>query len=313
MESVLPQMLRTFFFEDIMLLLEKSELHTPDSDIVTLLSGSRSEMLRADLHVHAQVELFAVLRDTLTFVTENERITLRKNDILFAAPELKHRADFDTTHDYAWINTRFTYELVKSKSTLRLCAFLNGLFATEKRYILLRNQALIADAVRRMSLLCKEGRNDLTGPLLYEIFLEMLEQHRRANRADGQPLLLSDTASMRVSLLDRALREQYMFPLNVSQLARKMSLSERQLERFARRQYGASLRDLVATERIAAAQTMLRTTSKTVQDIAFSVGYASVSCFYTAFKKQLGMTPSEFRERCRSGDGRPGPGGAEHP
>jgi AraC-like DNA-binding protein len=42
---------------------------------------------------------------------------------------------------------------------------------------------------------------------------------------------------------------------------------------------------------------MLRSTGQNIGDVAFAVGYYSISAFSRAFSREMGMTPSEFRKR----------------
>ena len=48
--------------------------------------------------------------------------------------------------------------------------------------------------------------------------------------------------------------------------------------------------------RIKHACDMLRTTDKKVTDIAFAVGYESLGYFNRVFKKEMGLSPSDFRK-----------------
>lgn len=42
---------------------------------------------------------------------------------------------------------------------------------------------------------------------------------------------------------------------------------------------------------------LLRSTGHNIGDVAFAVGYYSISAFSRAFSREMGMTPSEFRKR----------------
>ncbi|MBE5742471.1 MAG: helix-turn-helix transcriptional regulator [Clostridiales bacterium] len=50
------------------------------------------------------------------------------------------------------------------------------------------------------------------------------------------------------------------------------------------------------------AKSLLSSTDMGIKEIAFSVGYSSVSQFHTAFKKMFGFTPKEFRKLCEKTD-----------
>ncbi len=59
---------------------------------------------------------------------------------------------------------------------------------------------------------------------------------------------------------------------------------------------GFTVMAYVSYRRLKNAVQLLRTTDKSVLDIAFEVGYSSHEGFTKAFKKEYGMTPSEYRQ-----------------
>lgn len=49
--------------------------------------------------------------------------------------------------------------------------------------------------------------------------------------------------------------------------------------------------------RMSLAKDALRTTDRTIGELAFEMGYESVSAFSTAFRRVVGCAPKRFRER----------------
>ena len=54
--------------------------------------------------------------------------------------------------------------------------------------------------------------------------------------------------------------------------------------------------------RISSAQNLLETTEYTVAEISDIIGYENPLYFSRLFKKQIGVSPSGFRERVRGGN-----------
>ena len=48
------------------------------------------------------------------------------------------------------------------------------------------------------------------------------------------------------------------------------------------------------------AHTLLRDTSKNISEVASEVGYANVSHFINAYRKQFGITPGTYKKTLRS-------------
>jgi AraC family transcriptional regulator len=51
----------------------------------------------------------------------------------------------------------------------------------------------------------------------------------------------------------------------------------------------------VTRERVLQAQRLIRKTSRSLIDIALEVGYSSPSHFAQVFRREVGMTPAQFR------------------
>ncbi len=82
--------------------------------------------------------------------------------------------------------------------------------------------------------------------------------------------------------------------VSIELAASALCLSARTLSRKLSAE-GASFSDLVTQTRIDVAAELLRNTNKTVGQVAAFVGFASDSSFCRAFKKVLGVSPTEFR------------------
>jgi signal transduction histidine kinase/ligand-binding sensor domain-containing protein/DNA-binding response OmpR family regulator len=83
----------------------------------------------------------------------------------------------------------------------------------------------------------------------------------------------------------------------VSELAREVAQERSYLFRRTRQLFGESPSDLIRSARLQRGATLLVDTNERVADIAYGVGFNSVSYFSQCFLAAYGMTPSAFRER----------------
>jgi len=82
-----------------------------------------------------------------------------------------------------------------------------------------------------------------------------------------------------------------------SELASQAHVSEEHLRRLCKRAFGHSPMAHLTEMRMQRASTLLRSTPRTIEDIALSVGFGSVYSFSTAFKRWAGLPPSHYRDR----------------
>lgn len=87
--------------------------------------------------------------------------------------------------------------------------------------------------------------------------------------------------------------------IGVLDVARRATISRRQLERRFRDALGRTIHDEILRCRVDRARTMLIESDLTLPQIAMASGFASPSYFTTVFRRQTGSTPGEFRAGVR--------------
>jgi AraC family transcriptional regulator len=131
------------------------------------------------------------------------------------------------------------------------------------------------------------------GGMLAELIAAQLaiELRRHCGEAPGTAGL----APWRLRLIDERLAE-VSDPPSLTELADLCQLSVRQLARGFRTSRGCSIGEFVAQRRIELAKRRLAT-DESVKSIALSMGFTSVPSFTRAFRRDVGMPPSQFRAR----------------
>ena len=89
--------------------------------------------------------------------------------------------------------------------------------------------------------------------------------------------------------------ENYAEELTLEELARRLGYSKFHLSRVVSDTFHCNFRTLLNSYRISAAEELLRSTRKTVLDIAYATGFQNQSSFNRVFLKITGMTPNQFR------------------
>ena len=84
--------------------------------------------------------------------------------------------------------------------------------------------------------------------------------------------------------------------LSLGKLASQMEVSNHHLSQIINQQYQGSYYDLIHKYRINEAKRLLLETSFSIADITYEVGYNSKSVFYTEFKRQTQLTPSQYKK-----------------
>lgn len=96
--------------------------------------------------------------------------------------------------------------------------------------------------------------------------------------------------------VDRYIQRHIHQPLDRETLAQIAGISVSQLHRGVVQQTGQSPSDYVRTCRLKRAGQKLRIGAVDIGAVALAAGYGSHNAFSKAFKKQFGLSPSQFRQ-----------------
>ena len=83
----------------------------------------------------------------------------------------------------------------------------------------------------------------------------------------------------------------------VEALANDVGLSRAQLHRKMKEMTGISVGEFVRNIRLEQATKLLKEQKINVTQVAYTVGFSSVAHFSTVFRKQFGISPSEYAKK----------------
>ncbi|MDW3204339.1 MAG: helix-turn-helix domain-containing protein [Alphaproteobacteria bacterium] len=135
---------------------------------------------------------------------------------------------------------------------------------------------------------------DVAGSLLY---------HRNRFTLTGQTLAVPEPASRSGDMMGRLaelLRDHVETPLSTEEIADRLGVSIRTLQRLVKRRLDCTLMAYYRQIRLEHANWMLRETSNSISTIAASTGFPSHSNFTRQYRTAYGVSPSVVRRRARS-------------
>lgn len=111
-------------------------------------------------------------------------------------------------------------------------------------------------------------------------------------------LTTSDANRSKNPIVNAVLREieHNYTKVSLSELAERFSVNVTYLSAEIKRECGINFGDLLREKRIERAQYLLTNTELTNEEIAEAIGYETTSYFYRMFKREVGLSPKEFRE-----------------
>ena len=124
----------------------------------------------------------------------------------------------------------------------------------------------------------------------------VVDQHRKAHHAGRMSFQeLEHCGDWRVEQAVLLMRQTLSEPISIDQLARKVSISRRQLDRLFKLKAGKSPQELWRDMRLEHARWRLLNTSKNITQIAYECGFADCAHFVRWFKRKNAVSPKEYR------------------
>lgn len=130
-------------------------------------------------------------------------------------------------------------------------------------------------------------------------FNQFVEEQDDKNKY-GDSILKEELIEEIDAKLVRLLNEEKPYldkELNLNKLANLIGISSHQLSQFINRKYNKNYFDFINSYRVEEAKTKLlkiQQSKLTIEGIGTECGFGSPSAFYRAFKKSVGLTPSQF-------------------
>lgn len=108
-----------------------------------------------------------------------------------------------------------------------------------------------------------------------------------------------DVSNDLIDRIKRFIRESDLKSIHLRLIAENFSYSPNYLNHVFKLTTGQTILDYITTCRIARAKEMIQTTNLRLSEIAEEIGYSHATYLSIVFKKQEGVTPKQFMERCR--------------
>jgi AraC-like DNA-binding protein len=100
-----------------------------------------------------------------------------------------------------------------------------------------------------------------------------------------------------VGKIKRYLQGRFHQPTRLADVAESVSLSEEHVARLFKTATGVTLFEYVRRLRIAEAKSLLAATDENLSEIARRTGFSSLTVFSRNFRREAGLTPSEYRRQ----------------
>ena len=128
----------------------------------------------------------------------------------------------------------------------------------------------------------KGGQYDFLTLLFYLLSSEKYE------RKKGKENYVADTINI--------IQNYYYRNITVKDIAGRLSVSPRYLARIFKECTGKTVQEQILYKKVQHAKYYIKNSNMKIRDIAYALGYENEFAFSAAFKKQVGISPGQFKK-----------------
>jgi len=255
-------------------------------------------------HNHVAFEIHLILDGVGVMNFEEEEIILNRGDLCMIAPGIIHAQKSHHEASLKKVCCFFSYQLLNKNGSISIEENKLNVVLKERKFILLQNMNNLMAIASLITHEAKEKNwcHKVKTRALYEcFFIEVLRELMAMNLSESfvstETNVLDEMEDYsRIFEIEVFFSENYNKNVSVQTLAKKIYISERQVQREIKKLYGLSFKQKLVNDRIMKAKDCLINTNLSISIISERMGYINPSKFTHIFKLKTGFTPSAFRK-----------------
>ncbi len=237
-------------------------------------------------HYHREAEIMKIIKGSVEVHVDTKVYTLNEGELIFCAPYTVHEV---ISEDENAILRGFTFdaELLKEAVDFTTARDSHILFSGSHPKVCEISQ--IFDELHRVyKAMPQTFRLRITAGLLI-LTSVLTESNFLLHSGENEKKLLTTPVI-------KYIRENYMQPLSVSELASLVNLCNDSFIRIFKKEQGQTPCSYIVNLRITEALKLLSENKYSVSEIASLIGFTSASFFSKTFKEKLGVSPIKYRK-----------------
>ena len=248
----------------------------------------------SDLHYHDYYELVFFEEGDIKYVCEGSVFYPKYGDIILIPPGKFHMSviDSDSTHykRHVFYLYPFAFESIgHSELTLFLNRTKNGDIFTFDSIEAKQN---FIDLLERLKSISQRESSTLEDALMLSYVIHIFYL---LNQKNCQPKNEISSLPENILSLKRYVDTNFAQITSVTEVAEHFYYSREYVSRLFKKYFDTTISDYIMKRRIAESQLLIMQDIPLI-DIAYQVGFGSLSTFIRAFRAVTNMTPSEYRK-----------------
>ena len=258
------------------------------------------------LSIHETFEMVYIKSGEGVFEISDQSVVVGPNDIVIIKPHQHHKlnAKTDSGCDFIVLYFKFMNKANHALSETSLEDFINFVSGKESGAFIKLKVSQKNDIIVLLNRILKEKTSDQIGSdlLNYLMLMELFVLISRALKAEWEMSIKNKSPKIK-ELMQSAIQfilNNFEREISITDIAKYVFLSPSYFTRAFKEDTGLSPMQYLLNIRIKRSCELLVETDLKVGDIAHSVGFSNQQRFNDMFKKQMKMTPMQFRNTSKN-------------
>lgn len=289
----------TIRFENVKLTYTADSFHPESEDGDAVFHGKTDTVL----HRHGFTEIFLCARGKIVIDLADDRVELAGGSALVLPPHAYHHLE-RVGEDSVWYVFSAEAEKLDNRAAADAYTPLAAMLAAPAPA---RIDASLVAKETLAGLLSPQTGFPASGLLCAAVLMTLADAYaesrsqradrsQRAGRAQRAGCARTKTVPY-IMQLDEILNAPAFVGLPAADIAEKLYISTRQLDRIVKKYYGMTLHRFVSESRVANAKKLLAAGTLSVEQVAEKAGFHSRAAFYREFTRSVGVSPAAFRKK----------------
>lgn len=258
------------------------------------------------LSIHETFEMVYIKSGEGLFEIGDQSVEVGSNDIVIIKPHQHHQLNAKSEHgcDFIVLYFKFVSKAHKDLSETSLADFINFVSGKASGAFINLKVSQKNDIIVLLNRILEEKSSDQLGSdlLNYLMLMELFVLISRALKAEWENSIKNKSPKIK-ELMQSAIQfvqNNYEREISITDIARYVFLSPSYFTRAFKEETGFSPMQYLLNIRIKRSCELLEETDLKVADIAHCVGFSNQQRFNDIFKKQMKMTPMQYRNTAKN-------------
>lgn len=238
------------------------------------------------LHTHQWYEIFYVMEGDIMCHFDSGAFKISEGEVIIVKPDIRHYVS-TVQKNAKYFALNFYADTSHSKDS-DIHDLLNF-----SKYVVVEADEESSSVAKMIKNAMEKHEGRLVGIYLFALLTKLAVLY--GSKIENIKAIGTDSNMSRIYAVENLISKYFNTGITIDEISSQLHISKRQLLRIIKKHYGCTYKERIIKLRMEEAKRLLKN-GEHVDEVALKCGYDSISAFYRAFCKNVGMLPGEYKK-----------------